>query len=185
MKNPTLAAAAALVVFSMAACDDDPFQVNWEADADTATLFALSRPELNLPAAFDFFSRLPVRLESPTTGSNWDLALDSQGGELVWLPPRALGVSSEAGVAVLEGQTFLDARQAPGDTARYAKDQAVPIRTGEIYVVRTRLIPGAFGTLCTYYGKIEALEIEAVPGRMTFQFDVSPVCNDRDLIPPN
>ena len=185
MTRRWLIVVGSLAAFGLGACDEDPFQVNWEADADTAQLFALSRPELNLPAAFDFFARLPVRIESPTAGENWDLAVDSQDGTLVWLPPRALGLTTEAGVAVIEDQSFLDLRLAPGDTARYARDRAVPIRVGEVYVVRTRLIPGAFGTVCSYYGKIEALEVEVDPGQLTFQYDVSPVCNDRDLIPPN
>ena len=175
-------------VFSAAgliACDDDPFQFRWEADADTARLFALSRPELNLPSAFDFFARLPVRLEAPTTGDDWDVAVDVQDGALVWLPPRALGVPSDAGMAVLDEQDFLAARQAPRDTARYVTDAPIPVRTGEIYVIRTRLIPGAFGTLCTYYGKIEALELDPVQGEMTFQFDVSQSCNNRSLVPPS
>jgi hypothetical protein len=182
IRTAILAAVAAAA--GLTACDDDPFQINWEADADTARLFALSRPELNLPSAFDFFARAPLRLESPNTGDQWDVALDVQGTDLVWLPPRSLGVPSEAGMATLEGQTFLETRMAPGDTARYVTDGPIPVRTGVIYVVRTRLVPGAFGTRCTYYGKIEALEVDVAGGQMTFQYDVSPVCNGRELIPP-
>ncbi len=64
-------------------------------------------------------------------------------------------------------------------------DASVPIRLGEIYVVRTRQRPGAFGTLCFFYGKAEALDVDVAQGVVTFQYDVSPACNDRDLIPPN
>ena len=186
MMNMRMLMAVALAAFSgLAACDDDPFQINWAADADTARLFALSRPELNLPSAFDFFARAPIRLEAPMTGDSWDAAVDTRDGELVWLPPLALGVPSDAGIAVLENETFLGARMAPRDTTRYTTDQPVPIRAGRIYVIRTRRVPGAFGSLCNYYGKAEALELDPVGGQVTFQYDISPVCNNRELVPPN
>ena len=169
----------------LAACDDDPFAIRWEEDPDTVRLFALSRPELNLVSAFDFWTRLPVRLEAPASGDEWDLAVDVQGGEFVWLPPRSLGVPSEAGIALLDGQTFESAQRAPGDTARYATDQPLAIRLGEVYAVRTREIPGAFGSLCNYYGKVEALAIDVASGVVDFRFDLSPACNNRDLVPPD
>ena len=167
------------------ACSDDPFTIRWEENPDTVRLYALSRPEPNLVSGFDFYLRRPVRIEAPTTGDGWDLAVDIQGGQLVWLPPGALGIPSEAGVAILEGETFATAMEAPEDTARYVSDAPVPILTNRIYVIRTRRHPGTFGTICNYYGKIEALATDVAAGTVRFQFDLNRVCNSRDLVPPD
>jgi hypothetical protein len=35
-----------------------------------------------------------------------------------------------------------------------------------------------------YYGKLEPLDKDLEQQSVTFQFDVSPVCNSRKLIPP-
>lgn len=178
-----LAIAAAFVV--MVACDDDPFAIRWQIDPDTVRLYALSRPEPNLVSGFDFHPRLAVRIEAPTTGADWDLAVDVRDGQFVWLPPGALGLSSDAGVAILEGESFESATEAPEDTTLYVSDAPIPIVAGQIYVIRTRRHPGFFGTLCNYYGKIEPLATDFVSGSVYFQFDVSGACNNRDLIPPD
>ncbi len=178
-----LAMAAAFV--AMVACDDDPFAIRWQIDPDTVRLYALSRPEPNLVSGFDFHPRRAVRIEAPTTGSDWDLAVDVRDGQFVWLPPGALGISSDAGVAILEGESFESATEAPEDTTLYVGDAPVPIVAGRIYVIRTRRHPGFFGTLCNYYGKIEPLATDFTSGSVYFQFDVSGACNNRDLIPPD
>ncbi len=175
----------ALSFLAMAACDDDPFAIRWAANTDTVRLYALSRPEPNLVSGYDFFPRRAVRIEAPTTGDDWDLAVDVRDGAFVWLPPGALGIPSEAAVAVLEGETFESAVEAPEDTTRYVADAAIPIRPGSIYVIRTRRHPGFFGTLCNYYGKIEPLATDFASGSIHFQFDVSQACNNRDLVPPD
>ena len=178
-------ALATALVMAGAACDDDPFAVNWTADPDTVHLYALSRPEPNLVSGYDFYPRRAVRIEAPTTGDDWDLALDFQGGEFVFLPPAALGIPSRAGLAVLEGATFESATEAPSDTTAYTTDAPVPIHPGQIYVIRTRRQTGFWGTLCHYYGKIELLASDRSSGSVYFQFDLSQACNDLSLIPPD
>ncbi len=167
------------------ACDDNPFLIRWEVNPDTVRLYALSRPEPNLVSGFDFYLRRPVRIEAPDTGDEWDLAVDTRDGQLVWLPAAALGIPSEAGLAILEGETFESATEAPEDTARYVSDAPVAIVQGRIYAIRTRRHQGTFGTICNYYGKIEPLAVDVGAGTVRFQFDVSRVCNSRDLIPPD
>ena len=175
----------AVAFLGTVACDDDPFAIRWTVNPDTVRLYALSRPEPNLVSGYDFFPRQAVRIEAPTTGDDWDLAVDVRDGAFVWLPPGALGIPSEAAVAILDGETFESATEAPEDTTQYITDAAIPIRTGRIYVIRTRRHPGFFGTLCNYYGKIEPLATDFVSGSVYFQFDVSQACNNRDLIPPD
>lgn len=169
---------------SLTACGDDPFRTDWVENPDTVELYVLSRPEPNLLSAFEFYGRIPKRLEAPNTGDRWDLTVDYRDGQFVWLPPGALGIESDAGLATLEGHSWLSADEAPADTVAYVTDAAIPISFDPIYVIRTRLHQGTF-SLCNYYGKIEVLETDSIIGTVTFQFDVNPFCNNRDLVPPD
>jgi hypothetical protein len=167
------------------ACDDDYFQVDWELNPDTVSLFSLARPELNLLSGFDFISRTPVRIESPSATGRWDMVLDTQDGDLVLLPPEAVGVpESRARIIPMGDVLFDEVRRAPSDTTLYIGDEAVPVVIGDVYVVRTRRQAGSFGRSCVYYGKFEPLEKDVAQGTLTFVFDVSPVCNSRKLFPP-
>ena len=183
MKRRNFGLAIAASLGALSSCGEDPVTIQWSANPDTVQLYALSRPEPNLLSAFDFYNRIPKRLESVTTGNQWDLVTDVQDGQFVWLPPGSLGISSDAALATIEGETFESAARAPSDTARYVKDEPIPIQADRIYVIRTRRFQGNFST-CNYYGKIEALEMDPVAGTIRFQFDVNRVCNDLALIPP-
>lgn len=170
---------------TVTACDDDLYQINWTERPDTAYLFSLARPELNLLSAFDFISRIPVKIESPNATGRWDMVLDTKDGGLVLLPPEAIGVqNSKARIIPMGDVAFEDVRRAPSDTTRYIADEAVPVQIGHVYVIRTRQQSGGYGQLCVYYGKFEPLEQDVATGTLSFLFDVSPVCNSRKLYPP-
>jgi len=167
------------------ACDDDPFKINWELSPDTVLIYSLARPEMNLSSAFDFVGRRPVRVESPSAVGEWDLALDTQDGSLVFVPPAAIGITgSEAAIVSMGEMPYEEIRRAPRDTTLYISDRVVPVVVGDLYVIRTRQKAGAWGTRCVYYGKFEPLSADPDLGILTFQYDVSPVCNDRKLVPP-
>lgn len=184
MKIRTLVLAVLVSAAALNACGDDPFDIPWVENPDTVELYVLSRPESNLLSALDFLSRIPKRLEAPTTGDLWDLAVDYRDGQFVWLPPGAMGIESDAAVATLEGHSWLSAREAPADTALYVSDAPIPISFEPIYVIRTRLHEGSW-RVCNYYGKIEVLGTDSIIGTVRFQFDVNPICNSRDLVPPD
>lgn len=184
MKIRSLALVIVVSAAALLACDDDLFNFEWFANPDTVQLYSISRPETNLLSAFDFFSRIPKRLEAANTGDLWDLTVDIRDGQFVWLPPGALGIDSDAALAILEGETFESADEAPADTSRYIGDAPVPIRFDRIYVIRTRLHRGTI-SVCNYYGKIEALETDTIAETVRFQFDVNRICNSRDLVPPD
>jgi hypothetical protein len=171
--------AGALLVVSAVACGDDPFQVNWEARPDTILLYSLARPELGLPSAFNFNRRQFIEIENPGATGNWDLALDTQDGDLVFLMPGAMGIQSRARIATLEGMTFEEVRVAPADTAAYEGFDPVPVELGPIYVVQTDQTGQ-----CVYYSKLEALEADVTLGTLRLLYDGSPVCNSRELVPP-
>lgn len=171
-------------VLAASACGDDPFQIDWTESPDTVLLYALTRPELNLPSGFDFYNRTSIVIEQANATGTWDMAVDSRAGKIVLLPPGALGVSSKAQVAALKGRTFADVTEAPADTALYVSRSSVPVEMGTIYVWRTRQGYGSWGVSCVYYAKMEAVSIDPTGGTLSFVFDSSPVCNDRSLIPP-
>lgn len=166
-------------------CDDNPFQIRWELNPDTVQIYSLARPEMNLASGFDFLGRSKVRVESPSSVGGWDVAVDTQDGAIVLLPPGAIGVpNSTARIAPMGTLGFDDIRRAPRDTTLYIGDRPIPVEVGELYVVRTRQQRGSFGSNCVYYGKIKPIVADPDEGFLRFVFDISPVCNDRKLIPP-
>jgi hypothetical protein len=176
--------ALAVLTVPLAACGDDPFLLRWQENPREAVLFSLDRPELNRPQAFDLLQARRVIVQSVEEEGRWDFAVDRVNGEMVFLPPRALGVSSQAALVPLPGTAFADVREAPADTAVYISREPVPIRQGTLYVVRTHQQTGPWGQRCFYYGKVEPLEIDDAQGTVRFLFDVSPDCNNRRLVPP-
>jgi hypothetical protein len=179
---------AALAVTSSAGiggCGDDPFIIRWQSAPDTVLLYSLARPELNLPSAFSFAARVAVRVEDPTATGRWDMAVDTEDGRLVLLPPGALGVASAARITVLAGVDFADVREAPADTSVWVANTSVVAEIGTVYVVRTSQSPGSFGNSCVYYAKLEPVEMDPEAGTLSFLFDSNPVCNDPRLVPPD
>jgi len=181
---PAGAAAVAAVVVAAAGCGRNPFLFEWNDTPDTVLLFSLARPELNLESGFAFRQRVRIRVESAVATGTWDVAVDTRGGELVLLPPGALGVISQARITTFEGMALADVLEAPRDTAVYVSDRAVPLRMGTVYVVKTNREPGAFGSSCVYYAKMEPVVLDVAGGTLTFRHVTNPVCNSVDLIPP-
>lgn len=185
---PRIAAAVALLTAALSACGSDPFSYQWSDIPDTAQIYSLARPELNLESGFSFYDGYGLVVELPASTGRWDVALDTEGGQLVLLPPAVLGISARAKIAALPGMAYADVTQAPGDgqdNSPYVDDQPVPVEAGTIYVIRTNLRPGSFGSACTYYAKMEPLTIDVAAGTLTFRYVTNPICNNRDLIPPN
>jgi len=185
IRIPAMVALLAVGAIGAAGCGDDPYAVDWTVSPDTVKLYALSRPQMNLPSGFDFYNRVAVVIEDAAATGMWDMAVDGRGGAIVLLPPGALGVSSKAQVAPLKGRTFDDVTEAPADTALYTARAAVPVELGTIYVWRSRQNYGYYGSSCVYYSKMEPLVIDAAGGTLTFVYDSSPACNNRSLIPPD
>jgi hypothetical protein len=171
-------------IVALTACDEDPFVFRWDATPDTVRLYSLRRPEPNLVSAFDFYQRTLIRVEAPDATGTWDVALDVEGGELVLKPPGALGITARAGIATLGTIPFDEVDEAPGDTLAYELDDPVPMQVGTVYAVRTNRRAGSFGSSCVYYGKLEPVIVNTTAGELDFKYVISPVCNNRSLVPP-
>ena len=168
----------------LTACGENIFDIKWtEARVETALIYSLTRPELNLPSGFDFVNRIPVEIQEPGATGAWDLVLDTQNGQLVFLPPGALGITTEAMVLAMPDTAFDDVIEAPEDSTLYTKDQPVPVEMSSVYVLRTHAAPGRFGAVCVHYGKLQPLEVAPALGTVVFEYDVSTLCDDRGLVP--
>jgi hypothetical protein len=138
----------------LTACGDDPFSFRWDDAPDTVLIYSLSRPELNLASGISF------------------------------LPPGALGITARARISVLGAVNFDEVMEAPEDTLLYQGDEAVPVSDGTVYIVSSNRRAGSFGSSCVYYAKIQPVTID-VPGRtLLLRYVASPICNSRDLVPP-
>ncbi|MBI4521277.1 MAG: hypothetical protein HY701_10595 [Gemmatimonadetes bacterium] len=171
-----------LITVSLTACGD-PYGYRWTQIQSHAAIYSLARPEIGAPSGFDFVTGQTVRIEQATATGQWDVALDTQNGQLVLLPPGALGIRSQARLLMLPDTTYELVREAPADTARYTRDQALPVRAGAVYVVRTHE-EFSFGVSCFHYGRFTPVEINTLVGAIRFLYDVNPFCSDRRLIPP-
>ncbi len=180
-----VAAVAAVGLAGSTACGADPFAIQWSSSKDTVLLYSLARPELGLPSGFNFHNRISVLVERPNSTGNWDLAVGTKSGQIVLLPPGALGISARARIAELPNANFDDVVEAPADTTVYTGLDPVTVRMGSVYVIRTNQTVGSFGTYCVFYAKMAPVDIEPVEGTLRFYYDSSPVCNDRSLIPKN
>jgi len=183
-RAPVAATVAALLV-GIVACGDDPFSFNWDDTPDTVQIYSLARPELGLISGYSFVPPpTPAVVESPNATGSWDIALDTQGGQLVLLPPGALGITARARLSVLGAVDFDEIVEAPEDTLLYEDDQPVAVSAGTVYIVRTNRRPGSFGSTCVYYAKMEPVTIDVAGGVLVFRYVASPICNSRELIPP-
>jgi hypothetical protein len=173
------------LTMGLVGCNNDPFAFNWSDRPDTVLLYSLARPELNLVSGFGFLQRIRVRVEAATATGAWDAAVDTRNGELVLLPPGALGVTSTARITTLDGMTLDDVVAAPSDTLVYTAREPVPIRSGTVYIIKTNRATGSFGSSCVYYAKMEPVVIDVAGGTLTFRHVTNPICNSLDLVPPN
>ncbi len=181
----TAAAVASLLVGGVSACGDDPFAFDWVDVPDTVLLYSMARPELNLVSAFSFFEGAPVTIEAVGATGSWDMAVDTRGGQIVLLPPGALGVAGAARITELTGVGLTDVTEAPTDTLVYVAADPVPVTMGSVYVVKTNRSPGSFGRSCVYHAKLAPVEIDPLAGIFRFEHVTNPVCNSRDLVPPD
>ena len=162
----------------------ETFDLQWTPIEDTVALYSLARPEyVDLPSAFDFYSRRLVIVEEPKLGdpADFDVALSEEGGAFVFLPAGLFATFEiNPGIAVIDsaGVTFDNLAFAPEDG--YVTDAPVVLELGVVYAVRTRRDRGG----CSRYGKFEILDMDPA-GMVEFRQIRNNLCNDRELIPPD
>jgi hypothetical protein len=157
---------------------------------DTFELAAPSANHAAVPTALDVTAsggvirggRFPERLRDADEG--WDVAVRVRDGELTFVPPTALGFPSRAGVTrALAGQTFEGLSEVPGG-ARVMRDSAVVVQRGAVYVVRSRDVPGIYGS-CYQFAKVQPLDADPVAGTVRVQVSTNERCADPRLFGAN
>lgn len=176
-----------LVVLMVAACDDPYGPARWNATPDTLLLYSASRAEyLGRASALDI-TQLPVAalpLEAPGVTGNWDIALTDADGGLALVPASAFaGLESRSRISVDSASLLEDVTQAPRDSAFYTV-QPVPVRAGDVYIVRSRR--ASCGGISTgyRYGKLRPVAINEAAGTLLFEIVVNPYCDNRSFVPP-
>ena len=170
--------------FGLTGCGENIFDVKWtEARVDTALVYSLARPEINLVTGFDFVRRAHIQVQTPGATGQWDFLLDTQGGQLVFLLPGAFDIESATLVFPMPGAAFDDVLRAPKDTTLYTRDLPLPVEMSTVYVLRTHRGPNRFGLLCSLYGKFQPVSIDPVQETVQFAYDVNTICDDRALVP--
>ena len=118
-------------VLGVAACGENIFDVKWvNSKVQTVLLYSLTVPELNVPSGYDFVNRQPVEIQGAGATGFWDLLIDVQDGQLVFVPPGALGIDSQVMVLAMPGTSFDEVLEAPEDSTLYTKDQPIPAEVG-------------------------------------------------------
>ncbi|MCH7563993.1 MAG: hypothetical protein IH968_09230 [Gemmatimonadetes bacterium] len=181
-----LAMFAGAYTLASTACGTNPFDLDWQVSPDTAFVYSMSRPELNLPTAYDLVFEKQVLIQTAGATGTWDFALDHRGDGLALLPPGVFGIVSTAQITSLGSSLrFEDVVRAPTDTTLYVSDEPMMMELGNVYVLRThrRAAAGPFGETCFFYAKLQPLVIDVEDGILTFVFDRNPLCSDPELVP--
>lgn len=165
---------------TVVACDT--FEPTWFAVPDTPLLHSLARPEfIGLPSAYDFIAQRPVVVERPKNQDpyDFDMAVTEIDGEFHVLPAGMFeGFPIQPGIAVdSSGIAFDDMDRAPRDG--YVTDRPIPLREGWVYAVQTRRDFRG----CNMYGKFAVIDLDAA-GIVELRAIRNPLCNDRNLVPP-
>jgi hypothetical protein len=79
--------------------------------------------------------------------------------------------------------TFDEVLSAPSDSLAYTSDQPVPVALNTVYVVRTSQYTSAFGQRCSFYSKLEPLDVDPENGVVRFVVETNPICNALGLVP--
>lgn len=152
----------------------------------------LATPTANssLPTAVDITAttgaivggRYPEELRD---AGEWDLTLRLVGNELRFVPAGSVGILDLGGVSragitePLTGRTFDSLKQAPKQTT-FITDRGVPVRVGEVYAVRSRLVSCGISAV-EQYGKLQPLEVDVAAQRVKFHIITSSRCADQRL----
>lgn len=158
-------------------CNEEPLFPPRPLQQGDARLFSAARAEnIGRAATFDFLRLASFPVELPGTAGEWDVLLTEQNGSLVFVPSSAISEFQATGarLAVVESRNLAEVERAPADTAAFTAAPR-PVRTGVVYVVRTRRAD------CTRFAKFEVTEVTPASGAVRIAFVQNPNCEDRDL----
>lgn len=147
---------------------------------DTIVLGALVGTPFTLPSAFAIASSAAIRTDQT---SSFDFAYNVEsGGQHVFLPAAALGISNTTGLQpglLLSDQTFAEITQAPLNG--YTSLDTLTIAVNQVFVARSRIVCTTLGV--PVYAKLHVLSFDDVDREVTFEVLANRNCGFRDLEP--
>jgi hypothetical protein len=170
-----------LVSLATAACSNsnDLPDATIENVERTDTLWALVGTPVSTPSGFSVEGGRRVRTDLTV---DFDFAYNVQtDGQHVLLPRAALGIDTANAVNpgfVARTESFEGITTPP--SRGFVTDEAVPVATGERYVIRSRV---TCNVGVPKYAKLEILEFNDALGIMTFRVLVNDNCGFRSLEP--
>lgn len=184
-----------LVGVGLAACDDPTGgQMDVELVTDTLTLAAPTAPGAAAASAYDLtmppglqqfggprFPELPA-----DAGIGFDIGLRRVNGQLAFVTAAGSGVATGtdtiavASIGRVTGRSFEELDRVPAGL-ELSRTAAVPVREGEVYVVRTRLFQLTALQQCQQYVKLQALAVRPDSGTVRLAAAGNPFCFDTRL----
>jgi len=174
-----------LALVATAACNDSLGPPTWDPTPATTVIYSLSRPDLvGKPSAYDFVGLRRLVIEAPGSTGGWDIALAEQSGNFVFLPVGMFpGIDDDVLVAETTARIMANVKKAPSDTTEYSRGP-IPVRRGEVYIVRTRQESCVTFGRGPFYAKFQVLSVDPSLGSVELAAIRNPYCTDRALTPP-
>jgi hypothetical protein len=170
-----------------AGCDDATnFRIDPQLVTDTVEI-AIPMAGRDLPTALDIAvlsgeiggGRFPERTED---AEQFDFALRRRGGELVFVPARALGLVSDAAITrPLAGETFESLKEAPGRDA-FIADSAVAVQQGAVFAARSRLVLACPFGQGRQFAKLSPIAVDRQAGLVRLAITTNARCEDPRLV---
>jgi hypothetical protein len=181
--------ALALLIGLVACNDPNSIEINPLIVDDTVAL-AVPGVDASVGTALDIVSIPNTRKvggarfpERAADAAQWDFALRREDGELVLVPSGTFGFASGSGITrPITDRTFDQVTEAPSSRSAVVTDSAVVLRSGAVYVARSRQIPCGFGG-ASQYARIEAVALDPAAGTARLRVATNEVCNDIRLTP--
>lgn len=188
--GPLFVALSVVSSLALGACDD-PTGIGSKPELvhDTVLIAAPTGANADLPTALDVTpvgfgggiggGRFPERVDD---AQEFDVVLRLRNGELVFVPPKALGLTSRnllrAGITQpITDRTFEEVEEAP-PSGSFVTGEPVAVREGAVYVVRSRQTAGSG---CTFFAKVAPVEVDRAQARVRLRVATSAFCGDERL----
>ncbi|MDO8666046.1 MAG: hypothetical protein Q7J79_05500 [Gemmatimonadales bacterium] len=146
------------------------------------TLYALTNTSVGTPSAYNMITLATVRTDRSI---DLDFAVDMVGGTagdsaVVIIPRGALGFQLDGGVQ-LAAEPFDSIVLAPVNG--YVEDAPLPVDSGDVVLVASRLQQCNFGINRPRYAKLRVESVNRAQRSIAFKIRIDPNCGYRGLAP--
>ncbi len=155
----------------------------YQNTVDTVSLYALDGTALDLPSGFIMFTGGSATGHAVRTDltAAFDFAFNiTPAGQAVLLPTGAMHLGIGTGFQT-QHSSFGAITLAPGGV--YVDSVAVPVDSGAVVALHSRLTTCPLGNASFYYGKLQVLAIDTLARRIDLQTLINQNCGYKSLAP--